>query len=162
MLKGIAIFMFAFILGVFATGMYANLSAGSLSTPMGMQGTADIPGPQDIIKEEDIAVYNNRVVIYLDNPQWASFSPTKSMDPVLDAGHNAIERIPKTMDDIEVGDIISYKSNIVDSTIIHRVIYKARDDNGEYLIMKGDNNQNQDPEKVRFDQVRRQVVGIIY
>jgi len=82
------------------------------------------------------------------------------MDPVIDSGANAIEIVPPSMADIEVGDIVSYKDG--ESVIIHRVIEKDKDDQGEYLIMKGDNNPVADPGKVRFSQVQRVVVGIIY
>lgn len=162
MLKSLFIFLLAFVLGMLATTMYADYTRGELSIPAGMQGTYDLPSPEDYISEEDILVYKDKVIIRLDSPQWASFSPTRSMDPVLDAGHNAIEIALKSMDQVQVGDIVSYYSKKADSTIIHRVIYKGTDDDGQYLIMKGDNNPSRDPEKVREDQLRRKVVGIIY
>ena len=154
--------MIAFCLGALAMTIYAQSSFGDLSMPTGMLGTYERPSPQDHIKEDDIRIYQNRVVITVDSPQWATFSDTNSMDPVLDAGHNAIEVNPKSMDEIEVGDIVSYVPSDGQGTIIHRVIYKGSDDEGEYLVMKGDNNPSQDPDKVRFPQVRRMVVGIIY
>ncbi|MBU1975929.1 MAG: hypothetical protein KKG59_05995 [Nanoarchaeota archaeon] len=162
MIKSTFIFLFAFLLGSLATLLYAESATGSLAMPTGMGVIEEIPSPQDHIPEEDIWIYKNKVIINVDNPEWASFSDTNSMDPVLDIGHNAIEIVPKSLDEIEVGDIVSYKSSMVDGTIIHRVIYKGVDEKGEYLIMKGDNNPNPDPERVRFDQVRRMVIGILY
>lgn len=116
--------------------------------------------PADRIKEEQIEVYNDRVVIRLKDPEWAYFTDTNSMDPVLDAEANAIEIAPKSPDDIQVGDIISYSSS--KGFIVHRVIETGYDEQGWYAITKGDNNPVADPEKVRFENVKRVVVAIIY
>ena len=84
------------------------------------------------------------------------------MDPVLDIGHNAIQIIPKSEDEIKVGDIISYKSEQIEGNVIHRVINIGEDNEGWYATLKGDNLRSPDPGKVRFSQVRRIVIGIIY
>ncbi|MEM4397868.1 MAG: hypothetical protein QW757_04570 [Candidatus Woesearchaeota archaeon] len=84
------------------------------------------------------------------------------MDPVIDVGANAIQVIPKTEADIHVGDIISYVSDYADGIIIHRVIEIGYDEKGWYAIAKGDNNQRNDPGKIRFNQIKRVVVAIIY
>jgi signal peptidase I len=84
------------------------------------------------------------------------------MEPVISSRSYAIEVVPKSADQINVGDIISYESKYADGTIIHRVIQKNYDADGVYFILKGDNNPTQDPGKIRFDQVKRVVVAIIY
>jgi len=122
----------------------------------------ELPSPSDWIKEKDIHVYYDKVEIDCKNCQWANFADTNSMDPVLDYGHNAIEIIPKKTTDLQVGDIASYKSPYVKGTIIHRIIKISRDEKGWYAIFKGDNNSKPDPYKVRFDQIKRKVVAIIY
>ena len=63
---------------------------------------------------------------------------------------------------IKVGDIVSYSSEYADGAIIHRVIGKNMDDNGVYFILKGDNNPSADPGKIRFSQIRRVVIAIVY
>ncbi len=125
-------------------------------------GPEEVASPQDWVKEEDISVLNNRVIIKVDNPEWARFTNTNSMDPVIDEGSHAIEIVPKIPEDISVGDIVSYKSNLVEGTIIHRVVKIGYDTKGWYAIFKGDNNNSNDPEKVRFDQIKRVVIAIIY
>jgi hypothetical protein len=122
----------------------------------------EVASPYDRIKEEQIHVYNDKVVIELNNAEWASFTNTNSMDPVLDEGANAIEVVPKSYNEIHAGDIVSYKSSYVEGTIIHRVKSVGYDPEGWYAIMQGDNNPTEDPEKVRFEQIRRIVVAIIY
>jgi hypothetical protein len=84
------------------------------------------------------------------------------MDPVLDASANGIEIIPESEADIHVGDIVSYQSSSVEGTVIHRVVELGNDEEGWYAIMKGDNNQFADPGKVRFDQIKRVLVAVIY
>jgi signal peptidase I len=160
MIKHILLFIAAFLLGMAAYGFLASPALGDVAMPTGMLGTFERDSPQDRISEDNILVYSDRVIIRIKDPQWASFADTNSMDPIIDAGANAIEIVPKTMADIQVGDIVSYKDG--DSIVIHRVIEKKQDEQGEYLVMKGDNNPIADPGKVRFNQVQRVVVGIIY
>jgi len=118
--------------------------------------------PHDFITEKQIKVYKDRVVIMIDNPEWAAFTDTNSMDPVLDAESNAIEIVPRSTRDIHVGDIVSYKSRYADGTILHRVVEIGEDKDGWYCRMKGDNISKIDPEKIRFKQIQRVVVAIIY
>jgi len=159
--KQIITVLLAFMLGLIFNDAYSELS--SLKRPLSLlQEGVERASPSDWIKEDQIKVYNDRVIIDLKDAEWASFTNTNSMDPVLDEKANAIEIIPKSVDDIHVGDIISYNSNYVDGTIIHRVIKIGSDEKGWYCIVKGDNNQSPDPGKIRFNQIKRILVGIIY
>jgi len=139
-------------------GLVSQALATSVQYPNG--NAIERSSPQDWIKEQDIEVYSDRVVIRLENPQWARFANTNSMDPVLDQGANAIQIVPRSIDQIEVGDIISYRAG--ERIIIHRVIEKAIDEQGWYVIAKGDNNPQPDPNKIRFEDITRVVVAIIY
>ncbi len=159
--KQIITVLLAFMLGLIFNDAYSELS--SLERPLSLlQEGVERASPSDWIKEDQIKVYNDRVIIDLKDAEWASFTNTNSMDPVLDEKANAIEIIPKSVDDIHVGDIISYNSDYVDGTIIHRVIKIGSDEKGWYCIVKGDNNQSPDPGKIRFNQIKRILVGIIY
>ncbi len=82
------------------------------------------------------------------------------MDPLIDAGSNAIQVVPKNADDIQIGDIISYSQG--NTILIHRVMLIGTDDQGWFAIAKGDNNDRADPNKVRFSDIRRVVVAIVY
>ena len=129
--------------------------------PLPFQKNLELASPSDWIKEKDIHVYKDRVVIDIENPVWAKFTNTNSMDPVLDETAHAIEIVPKSQYEIKVGDIISYKTSFANEPVIHRV--KEIGNDGEWFaITKGDNNPSQDPEKVRFDQVKRILVAVIY
>ncbi|MFC1741576.1 hypothetical protein ACFL3V_03500 [Nanoarchaeota archaeon] len=118
--------------------------------------------PSDHVKESQIHVYDNRVVLDVEGATWASFTDTNSMDPFLDESSNSIEMRPENADDIEPGDIISYRSGIAGDLVVHRVISKDVDSDGVFYIVKGDNNPTQDPEKVRFDQIHGVLIGIVY
>ena len=167
-----------FVFGWFCSSAYSSvLSQISIANPSGNIETAgsdtsfidryffknkEINSPSDWIVQQQIHLYDDKVVIDLENPQWAVFTDTNSMDPVLDAGAHAIEIVPESPEQINVGDIVSYNSDYADGTIIHRVIDIGNDEEGWFCRMKGDNNPFEDPGKIRFDQVRRVLVAIIY
>ena len=117
--------------------------------------------PSDWVKENQIHVYNDKVVIDLENAKWGKFTDTNSMDPVLDINCNSIELVPEKPEQIEEGQIVTYKSEYADGVIIHRVIQKGQDEQGTYFTLKGDNNSAADPGKVRFNQIETVVVGIL-
>ncbi len=123
---------------------------------------AELDSPFDRIPEENIRVYSDRVVIYINNPEWAGFEDTNSMDPVIDKGANAIQIVPQSINDIHVGDIISYESDYAEGVIIHRVVSIGNDEQGWYCTAKGDNNPNTDPGSIRFSQIKKVLVAVIY
>jgi len=63
---------------------------------------------------------------------------------------------------ISVGDIVAYESKYKDGVIAHRVVEIGSDSSGWYARIKGDNNDYVDPGKVRFEQIKRIVVAVIY
>ncbi len=158
----------AFIAGIIASNLLAGATTNNTKTfeiPQSTgQETEPTPQmPQDRISEDQITVRRDRVVLDLQNAQWSRFTDTDSMTPFLDKGANAIQVEPKKKcRDIEKGDIISYESSYTDTTVIHRVIEKGKDEKGKYFIAKGDNNDNPDPEPVRCSQIKRVLVAIIY
>jgi len=159
--KQIIAVLLAFMLGLIFNDAYSELS--SVERPLSLfQDGIEKNSPSDWIKENQIKVYDNKIIIELKDAEWASFTDTNSMDPILDETANAIEIIPKSTENIHVGDIISYNSNYADGTIIHRIIKISSDEKGWYCIVKGDNNQSPDPGKIRFSQIKRVLVGIIY
>ncbi|MFH1770358.1 MAG: hypothetical protein ABH828_02260 [archaeon] len=130
--------------------------------PLSMGAAPEQPSPSDWIQENQIEVYSDHVIIDIKNAEWAMFTNTNSMDPVFDEDSHALELVPQTEAEIQVGDIVSYESDYAEGTIIHRVIYKGQDEEGVYFVMKGDNNPASDPGKVRFEQIERVLVAIFY
>lgn len=185
MIKKILLIICVFLLGVIATNIYSyyasaqtvveqpdNSGAGGyeyqtesvLNRAMAMlhESGNEVASPANRIPEDLITVTNDKVVLNIKGAEWASFTDTNSMDPVIDAGSHAIEMIPRSEDEIQIGDIVAYKSDYADGTIIHRVVFKGKDEKGTYFVLKGDNNPISDPGKVRFEQIKSVVVAIIY
>lgn len=129
-------------------------------SPLQLTEAAERASPQDWISESDIRVYNDKVEISLQEAKWAKFADTNSMDPVFDKGANAIQIVPQRAQDLEVGDIITYDYN--GRKIIHRIVDIQQDSQGYYFTVKGDNNNAPDPVQVRFEDIERVVVAIIY
>jgi len=123
--------------------------------------SAEIMSPQDHISEDQIKVYDDRVILEIDDPIWSSFTDSNSMDPLLDIGANGIEIKPDSEDDIHIGDVISYHS-INGGIVIHRVIEINRDEEGIYYVVKGDNNPITDNEKIRFKDIQGILVAVVY
>ncbi|MBS3119745.1 hypothetical protein J4475_02885 [Candidatus Woesearchaeota archaeon] len=181
MFKTIIAILATFTVGFLVSSMFSNVTAHQtaqelyelpLSQPKQKDNvfakTIFVPEPEpkavpgDRVPEGSIGVYSDQVVMKISNPKWAKFTDTHSMDPVLSSKAHAIEIEPESPDDIQVGDIVSYVSEYADGTIIHRVVETGEDSKGWYAIMKGDNNPKEDPGKVRFEQIKRVVVAIIY
>jgi hypothetical protein len=138
---------------------FSSLSSLSLDN---LGRSAEVVSPFDHVSDDKIKVYSDKVIIELDDPSWASFTDTNSMDPVLDSGANSIEIKPTSESDIKVGDIISFKTAYSSGIIIHRVAEIGYDENGIFYLTKGDNNPTVDPGKRRFEDVVGIVVGVIY
>jgi len=58
--------------------------------------------PADHIKDSQIRVGEDEVVLDIKNAQWSEYLDTNSMDPVLDSGANGIEIIPVNEDEFNI------------------------------------------------------------
>jgi len=131
------------------------------SNPVTLSGVEQY-SPYDWIKEDQILVYPSHVEVRVKNTAWSKFKDTNSMDPVFDLNSNGILITPKKINDIHVGDIISYISTYNSQRIVHRVIEIGTDEQGVYFIAKGDNNLYNDPGRIRFEQIKAVTIGILY
>ena len=166
MIKQIIIITFILSLISLTTAIFVDLTNDpELQNPINKAIYKIITGeqisPADHIKEDQIRVEGDKVVITIKNARLAAFANTNSMDPLLDETSNAIQIIPESPDQIHTGDIISYNS-VQGDVVIHRVVDIGEDEEGIFYITKGDNNSRPDDELVRFWQVRFITVGIIY
>ncbi|MEM2138530.1 MAG: signal peptidase I [Candidatus Woesearchaeota archaeon] len=179
-LKAVFFILAAFMLGVFTTIAFSfiledNIHKGTTTFIERTQDSRESniiariignpdekPSPYDRITEDKIRVEKDKIIINIENAQWSKFTDTNSMDPVIDIGSNAIQVVPKNENEIHIGDIISYQSDYAEGIIIHRVVEISYDDKGWFCIAKGDNNPSNDPGKIRFNQIKRVVVAIIY
>ena len=81
------------------------------------------------------------------------------MKPTLDEHSNGIRIVPKSENEIHIGDIITFEED--GDLIVHRVIDIGEDSNGKYFITKGDNNPVADG-KIRFKDIKYITIGVIW
>ncbi len=157
----IILFIISFILILSFTGLvYSEYVTLNKENPS--QGSTAKNSPQDYVKQDQIIVNNDYVLINVKNADWSQYADTHSMEPTLSSKSNGIEIVPKC-DEIESGDIIVYEANWASKAlVVHRVMTVQEDASGKYFTLKGDNNPVVDPEKVRCSQIKYQVIGIIY
>jgi len=152
-----------FLLGFFSCALFIfSISSSSSEIPF---GTGFIVSdyleraPSNWLDEEDILIFDDKIVLKLGGATLSSYTDSGSMSPTLDKNANGIRIVPKSEKDIEVGDIISYR--FAGILIVHRVIEKAIDDDGIYFVVKGDNNLIGDG-KIRFKDIEYVTVAVIY
>jgi len=145
---------------IFIGGFLLNtaLSEGYVRYPFSDSTAVD--SPSDRITSSELQVFSDRAVIQKQGLMWAKIKNTHSMEPVLNSNSISLELPPVVPTDVKVGDIISFKQGSI--VLIHRVIEINQDSEGWYAITKGDNNNEPDSEKVRFEQIQGVVVGILY
>lgn len=115
--------------------------------------------PSDWISEDNITIFKDMVVLRVLNATLSNYANTGSMKPLFDEGANGIRIVPQGEEDINVGDIVSYK--LGDILVVHRVVEKGVDEEGTYFIMQGDNNLLNDG-KIRFDDIEYVTIGVIW
>jgi len=165
---GILTFILIFLLGFFSANFIeavADYTDFKTEIPflndfiLNSSGNENVSAPSDSVSEDDVKVYEDRVVIYIDDASLSRYAPTGSMIPVLDENSNGIRIKINSADEINIGDIISFYSG--EDLIIHRVIEKGTDEKGVYFITKGDNNPVSDG-KMRIEDIEYKTVGMIW
>lgn len=157
-MKKLIIIITVFFLGWLCNNAYSYLAFFNTASPYAL-GTNEQSSPSDWIKQNKILTTEKYVMIRINNASLARFSDTNSMDPVFDREANSIEIKPE-IDKLRVGDIISFKTT--KGLIIHRIIEIGEDEYGWYCKTKGDNNQHPDKEKIRYEEIKGVVIGVIY
>ncbi len=143
--------LFGLVLGVFIGGFvesYASNVPEKLSS-------------YDHVKENKIFLTGNSVLIDTEYElRWSKFEDTNSMNPLIDKGHNGLEFIPESIEDIYVGDVISFDYR--DAVYIHRIVKIGTDEVGRYYVTKGDNNFNIDDGVRRFKDIQGVLFGVVF
>lgn len=160
--KFLAIFIIIFSVGWLANDVYSSYS--NLESPRFLPSfvSSERNSPSDWVKEDNIFVFDDKIVINIEDATWTAYADTNSMDPFIDEGANGLEITPKNPEDLQVGDVISYISTLDNAFVAHRIVKIGYDGDGWYAITKGDNNSIADPEKIRFNQIKYVLIGVIY
>lgn len=154
------------VLSIILLGLFAYLLINSsVENPLSTFSTFgssffEKPSPGNWVKENQIVIYPDRVVIFIPNASLSRYANTNSMLPFFDETANGIEIKPISPQDIHVGDIIAYESE--GNLIVHRVIKIGADEEGWYCVAKGDNSPVQDTGKIRFKDINYVTIMIIY
>ncbi len=122
----------------------------------------ELISPADRITERNIHIYSDKIIIDLPGATYARYADTNSMDPIIDKNATGIEIIPNSENEIQIGDIITYQPTWSNNLTVHRVIEIGIDEDGWYCYAKGDNTSIIDPERIRFNQVKYILVGVLY
>ena len=116
--------------------------------------------PHDRINNSDIKFYPDKVIIEGKFTR-GTFVGTHSMIPVIFKNATSLSIVPSSPDEIIIGDIITF-NHPKEGLMVHRVIKKSSDNKGIYFITKGDNSYARDLYKVRFEDIEKVMVGIIW
>ena len=153
------VFLFGFLCANLISYFYMYGLESPFSNNFGLAGINNENAPSDFIQEKDIQIYKDKIVIEVPGASLSRYAPTGSMKPVLDEWSNGIRINPRSEDDIQVGDIITFKQDNL--LIVHRVVEKGEDSQGIYFITKGDNNGLNDG-KIRFSEIKYITIGVLY
>lgn len=153
------IFLVGFLTAIFTNFYFAYGLENPLSINLGYGGFGSEQAPFDFIQREQIEIHPDRIVIRVDDASISNYAPTGSMKPLLDEGANGIRIVPKSEEEIHIGDIISFRNEA--GLIVHRVIDIGTDEKGVYYITKGDNTNIIDG-KVRFEEIEFKTIAIIW
>ena len=113
-----------FICGWLAKDVYSFLQSFDREQPFSVD-SREKNSPSDWLKQEQIVVKEDEIVIKIENATWAKFADTNSMDPIIDETSHAIKLVPSDPSELNPGDIISFKTDV--GTVIHRIIEKGED-----------------------------------
>jgi hypothetical protein len=151
------VFLFGFLSCTFLFYVFSN---SGLEVPFATGLVSfDAQAPSDWVSNEDIIVFDDKIILRIANATLSSYTNSGSMEPVLYRGANGIRVVPADSNQVEVGDIVSFRFG--GKLIVHRVVEKGFDEVGLYFITQGDNNALSD-EKIRFEDIEYVTIGVIW
>jgi signal peptidase I len=123
-----------------------------------VKGIAENILPADRVNASQIEITSDRITIYIDNVSISNYANTSSMYPTITENAKGVNIVPESPAEIKAGDIITYEQDNI--LIVHRVV-EIGDDGEWYAITKGDATETADG-KVRFEQIKSILIGILY
>ena len=116
-----------FLVGWIANDVFDFLTNVEKERPFSFNSN-EVKSPGDWIQEDQIKIRDRAIILMIKNATWSTFTDTNSMDPVFDSASHAIKLVPKDDSELEIGDIISYKTEV--GIVIHRIIDIGKDSEG--------------------------------
>ena len=103
-------------------------------------------------------ISDNGIKIFIEDDFYiAKGSGSGSMRPFSNGAYYISVKI-KSLDDVQIGDIIHFERQTDKENISHRIINITN----EGLITKGDNNVAQDKYLVQFSDIKGKAVGVLW
>jgi hypothetical protein len=151
---------------VFCLGFLSCLFLGYIFFYSGVEmpfGTGfvigDVGAPSTWVADEEIILFDNEVLLRIENVSMSRYASTGSMLPTLGRNSRGLVVVPRDVGQVGVGDIVSFRD--FGRLIVHRVVEKGTDEEGVYFITKGDNSDFLDG-KIRFEDIEHVLIGILY
>lgn len=149
----ISLLVIFFILGWFLNSLQLNIHE---EKPF--FGDEERFSPYNRIEEKHLQLFSDKLIINFPKIELAYYTNTNSMDPLIDEHATGLEIIPESEEEIHIGDVVAYQSS--NDLIVHRVVAIGEDELGWYAMLKGDNSKSL--EKVRFEQIKYVLIGVLY
>jgi len=159
LLKFSIIFLTGMLLGTLINFVLVYGLENPFLNNFGLSVNNNVSVPFDYIKENQIEIYSDKIILNIENTSLSKYAATGSMVPVLNEDSNGIRIVPKSEEEIHIGDIITFEKDSI--LIVHRVIEKNNDEKGIYFITKGDNNELNDG-MIRFNQIKYKTIGVLW
>jgi len=157
---GILVFIFLGISTLFGiiSGIALNNNIADYVIELKIQKSKTNMQPSNWIDDNEIHVYKSGVIIKKEDILRGRVKGTGSMLPLINKNCTLLYYVPKSKNDIKIGDIIVFeKGNFLNKKdIVHRVVNKTN----EYFYAKGDNGNKID--KIKYNDIQYVVVGILY
>jgi len=150
-MKGVIIAGIFFLLGILITHLPVTAEERLAASDLAFESTQRVPF-------DAISVYPDEVRISVPSLRYAQVT-SNSMAPIITDKSTVFEKIPESVEDILVGDIISFYEPTNNAVIIHAVINILSIDGQVYYETKGLANPEKDPWLVPFAQVEGVLVG---
>jgi hypothetical protein len=90
-----------FLIGILTANIINFFLVYGLEIPLNLTSSGD-RAPSDFVKEGEIEIFKDKVVIHVENPSMSRYAPTGSMRPLLDQGANGIRIRPSSEKCIEL------------------------------------------------------------
>jgi signal peptidase I len=150
----------AFVLGLLLAATFFTISGTATGFVVRDSiNSQQLQSPSDTLMQDSILLFEDKVIIHVENASIESYQDADSMAPFLTNYSHGLRIHPKSESDIHVGDIVSFTQG--NRTIVHRVVNIQKENNTIYFVTKGDNAQNEDA-RIVFSDIEWKIIGILY
>lgn len=114
---------------------------------------------------DSVATGDGYVTLEFNNTDRDFFYTTSvgtSMYPSMWTDSFQIYMYLQSTDELEIGDVIAYTISGTNKGIVHRIVDISEDEQGFYVITKGDNNLFKDDWRIRDFEIQGVLIGVTY